>query len=129
MKHLPYYLSIFFAGLLLPISDLEVDGFTKLGSNAPSIKMKSISGTSASAEGSSSLLTHGLDVSKIVSVQVNIRTGAEPNDYRYYLAGSTSVGNQFEVSWKGQYIRVTNHETNSENILSKPTFVIVTYKA
>ena len=44
-------------------------GFTVLGSGAPSIKMKKLTGTSP-AVGASGTIAHGLDKSKILGAQV-----------------------------------------------------------
>ena len=50
--------------------NLEVDGYTKLGSNAPIIKMLKLTGTTSGSTSGTVGITHGLTASKILSVSI-----------------------------------------------------------
>lgn len=103
-----------------------VDGFTKLGSDSPEIKMKKLTGTTAAAQGSGVNIPHGVTDLKILSLRVMVNysgnatvpdgfnkdTGFECNAY------VDGIGN----------IRVENKAANSVNILSKPFTILVTYE-
>lgn len=57
-------------------ASLEVEGFTQLGADAPSIKMKKLSGTSSSLATGAVQIAHGVsDVSKILSVDIFLEAG------------------------------------------------------
>jgi hypothetical protein len=102
---------------------LTVNGFTKLGSDAPAIKYKKFTGTTASTEGGLVSIAHGLTQSKILSVQVLITSGnTYPPNYTF------TNGYEYQVYFGGINIQVQNHATNSENILSKPFTVLVAYE-
>lgn len=113
-------------GTATPTATLEVNGFTKLGSNAPAIKQIEFAGTTAATEGSFVDIAHGLTASKIISVQVLIEYTAGnwvPSGYTInpefladYVIGATNI-------------RLYNHNGSSGSILSKPVKVLVTYKA
>lgn len=62
-----------------PTTKLEVNGFTKLGSDAPAIKVKKIISTTRSTQGAQVIINHGLTDSKILSISVMVDT--ETNDF------------------------------------------------
>jgi len=112
-------------GTAAPTAELEVNGFTKLGSTAPAVKMIKLTGTTSNSQGGFVQVVHGLTSSKILSVTVLVEyssgnsvppsyTGSTGYEYDYYIS-ATSV-----VVW--------NKATNSGNILSKPIRVLVTYE-
>jgi hypothetical protein len=116
-----------------PILDLkgngnvEIAGFTKLGSepSAPKIKMKTITSTTGATEGSDSSFPHGLTASKIIdySVLVEVAGGGV-----WVKSGHTHfTERQFDTEINTVNIRVYNNPTNSGNILSRPIKVVVTY--
>ena len=105
-----------------------VNAYTKLGSAAPAIKMKKLTGTTPAVEGNSVTIAHGLTGSKILAVDVlvgyssNANNGMPPGylriaGYEYY-AYQTSSG-----------IVVYLSATNSERILSDTIRVLITYEA
>ena len=106
--------------------NLVSTNFSQLGgSSAPSIKMKKFTGTTNAAEGGFLQITHGLTSSKILDISVRVF---------YYTNGSMAPeftgisGYQYHSDHDGSCIYVTNHTTNSENILSKPCVITVTYE-
>lgn len=116
-----------------PILDLkgngnvEIAGFTKLGSepSAPKIKMKTITSTTGATEGSDSSFPHGLTASKIIdySVLVEVSGGG-------VWVKSSHIQfpeRQFDTELNTVNIRVYNHPSNSGNILGRPIKVVLTY--
>lgn len=108
-----------------PNGNVIVNEFTKLGSDAPAIRMKKLTGTTAAAEGGSRNIAHGLTSSKILKVDVRIE----------FIAGQyISVGYEYnaeyhaDVQWDGTNITIANHTTSSGNILSKPLVLLITYE-
>ena len=113
-------------GTSAPTSQLEVNGYTKLGSNAPAIRQIELTGTTAANEGTFVDIAHGLTGGKIISVTVLIEYAAgnwiptgytiNPEYLADFVVGATNI-------------RLYNHNGSSGNILSKPVKVLITYKA
>lgn len=104
------------------------EGYTRLGSpasDAPLIKMKKITGTTASTEGASVNIPHGLGAHKILAVDIHVN-----------YATTAYMGNshlrfddyQFDYIHDNVNIRVYNVAGNSANILSKPVTILITYE-
>jgi len=112
-------------GTTTPAAKLEINGFTKLGSDAPALKVKKYSGTTAAAQGNAQLIAHGLDASKILSVTALVEYAVNswvPASY------STNFDYEFDIYFNGTYIFIVNKTGNSAAILSKPFKVMVTYE-
>lgn len=107
-----------------PASAFEVNGFTKLGSDAPAVKLKTFTGTTASTEGDRMLVAHGLSAGKILLITLKIEHATDSFVQEEYTG---SVGYQSDVGWDATYLYIGNHATNSENILTKAFTVLVTY--
>jgi len=100
-------------------------GFTRLGSDSPKIKMKVLSGMSASTEGGIADIAHGISASsKIISVSVKVNfsgtvwiseTGHVSPYYFYHSLSDT-------------FVRVVNKASESGSILSKPLLVFIVYQ-
>ena len=112
-------------GTTTPTSELEVNGFTKLGTTAPAVKMIKLTGTTNAAQGSSTSMAHGLTSSKILAVNVLVEYSAGNSVPPSYTA---SVGYEFDYFISGTNITVINKLSNSSLILSKPIRVLVTYE-
>jgi hypothetical protein len=112
-------------GTSAPTTKFEVNGYTKLGSNAPAVKMLKVTGTTAAAQGGIVGITHGLNPAKILSVDVlltlNVSSMLPPN-YTY------TAGNEYEYAVGASTINIYNVTGNSGNILSKPVRVLITYE-
>lgn len=112
-----------------PAGNVIISGYTKLGSDAPAIKMKVFETTSPSTEGGLISVLHGLNSDKIVSLTAlcNYGTGlAVPAEY------SKNPGYCFSVYVANANITVFNHISTSPNngslnILSKPMKITVFY--
>ena len=103
----------------------EFGGFVTLGTGAPVIKMKKLTGTTGSTEGDITNLTHGLTVSKIIGCQVFITqssnnlippefTNVAEHEYGFFILASV--------------VRVVLHATNSSSILNGAITVLLTYE-
>jgi len=99
-------------------------GFTALGSGNVALKCKRFTGTTDSSQGGSASVAHGLDSSKIVSVQVLVALAAGS----YLHAGYThDPGFQFNFYNNTTNLVVYNNATNSSNILSKAFSALIWY--
>lgn len=106
--------------------EITSGGYTKLGSTtAPAIKMKKITGTTASTEGGDVSIAHGLDGNKIISMTVKV---AQDTGYGFYPEYSYTAGFHFSFYHNGSVIYVINHPTSSEQILSKPITIVIFYE-
>jgi hypothetical protein len=111
-------------GTASPGAALDVNGATKLGSGAPAIMMKKLTGTTAISDGGTVSIAHGLDASKILSIDVMVEwTASSYIPPRYPVSG-------YEFFWGsgGANINITNTPGNSGSILSKPIKILVTYE-
>lgn len=115
--------------------NLDVDGFTQLGTSSisvnagtishPAIKVLLIEGTTASAEnGLSTTTLTGMTDSKIISIQVLVDYNS--GDY-VHPNFTTQPGTEFEFYYQNGSLIIKNHATNSENILSAPFKATITY--
>jgi hypothetical protein len=103
-----------------------VDGFTKLGSDSPEIKMKKLTGTTAATQGSGVNIPHGITDLKILSLRVMINYSGNATVPDGFNKDSGFECNAY-VDGIGN-IRVENKAANSVNILSKPFTILVTYE-
>ncbi|MBK8847671.1 MAG: hypothetical protein IPO27_14455 [Bacteroidetes bacterium] len=108
-----------------PTAELEVNGFTKLGTDAPAIKMKKFTGTTSATQGGAIFFAHGMNSAKIVDIGVVIE----------YSAGSfvtinynLTVGFESGVYYTATHVFLGNVNGNSANILSKPYKLVITYE-
>jgi hypothetical protein len=106
---------------------LEVNGFSKLGSSAPAIKMVKLTGTTAATQGGFVYIPHGLISSKILAVNILVE----------FISGSfisannsTSFGSGFNFDFdiSAANITVVNKAADSYNITSRPMKILITYE-
>jgi len=100
--------------------------FTKLGSDAPAIKMKKLTGTTPSSTGLQTLLTSaqiGIDLQKILSYEVLI----EPTPYtnHWFKEGSTSATELFTTYVDPNRIAIN---ISGSNMTSANYKLFVTYE-
>lgn len=112
-------------GTTAPSTKLEVNGFTKMGTDAPAIKVKKFTGTTAATDGGDVNFPHGLVRSKILSVSVLVES-----DINTYTPPSSTFINGIEYNFDvyTNTIWIYNTPGNSGNILSKPFKVLITYE-
>ncbi len=113
------------------ISDVVIDnyGYTKLGREAPSIKMKMLYGTSASTVNGATQLAHGLgDANRILSVQVHMNFRPGGHDV-FYPAEIPFASHGYTYFWDQWNVTVQNKAaTGTTTVLNKPIRVLVVYK-
>lgn len=105
--------------------NFESDNYTKLGSDAPAIKVKELTGTTGASQGADTEFEHGLSGNKIISITAVVRhnaNGGIPPDYQKY------PGYQYSVVFEANHVYLQLSAANSDNILSKPVSVFITYK-
>ncbi|MEO6166515.1 MAG: hypothetical protein ABIO46_09660, partial [Chitinophagales bacterium] len=115
-------------GVTAPAAELEVNGYTMLGTTvdgAPKIKMKKITGTTATAQGGSVSIAYGLTSSKILSVEVLVEYGANVFVPSGYIVNS---GYEFNYYVNTTNVIIYNLTGNSTNILSDPVRILITYE-
>lgn len=103
----------------------EINGFTKMGTTAPAVKMIKLTGTTSNTQGTQTAIPHGLTSSKILSVSVLVEyaTGASvPPSY------NGSAGYEYDYFINTTSITVWPKSGNSANILSKSIRILVTYE-
>lgn len=102
--------------------DLLVTGFTKLGTAAPNIKMKKLTGTTGA--GTSFTTPHGLNVSKILDVSIFIeRSGGTFTDAPNQVGGSASI--QYSYSLTATDISFFGV---GSSLTSRPFRILITYE-
>ncbi|HRH36997.1 MAG TPA: hypothetical protein PK760_01550, partial [Flavobacteriales bacterium] len=112
-------------GTLAPNADLEVNGYTMLGSTAPAVKMLKITSTTAATQGSGIAIPHGVSGIKILAVNVSVEYAAN----NFVPDGFTqSAGYQFTYNFNNTNVVIFNSPANSANILSKPIKILITYE-
>jgi len=104
-----------------------INGFTTLGTGAPKIKMKKLIGTTAATEGAEVAINHGVTGSKIIAVDIRVESATATAWFPDNIV-TVAVGSQYEYYWGTLSVVIKNHPTNSENILSKPITVLITYE-
>jgi hypothetical protein len=121
-------------GTTTPSTKLEVNGYTKLGSDntstsdyCPAIKVKKISMTTAASQGGCASALHGVTPGKIIGVQVMVDYSAA----NIYVQPAYTFNAGYEFNWiinPAGSIQICNIAANSGNILSKPATIIITYE-
>jgi hypothetical protein len=112
-------------GVNAPTAELEINGYTKLGSSAPAIKVLKLTGITAATQGASVTVNPGISNAKILSVDVLLEYNTGffiPENYSHI------AGYEYNFNTGPGFIRILNSTANSVNILSKPFKVLVTYE-
>lgn len=116
-------------GTSSPAALLDVNGYTKLGSNAPAIQMVKLGGTTAATQGGSVTIPVPafVNVLKILSVSVMVNYSSTPGDW---MQPGFTTSSGFEFNWytSGNNIIVVNRSGNSGSILSKAIQILITYE-
>lgn len=105
---------------------LTVTGYTKLGSDAPSIKVKKLTGTTASTEGGNSSILHGLNIDKVLPpISVMVDAG---NNTWIHQGYTRSADLEFNFYISASDVTVFNVAGNSASILSKALKILIVYE-
>ena len=104
-------------------------GYTKLGSDAPSIKMKMLYGTSANTVNGATQLPHGLgNANRILSVQVHMNFQPGGNDV-FYPPSMPFDNQSYTYFWDEYNVTVQNSATSgTTTVLNKPVRVLIFYQ-
>ncbi len=112
-------------GTVTPTTKLEVDGFTKLGTDAPAIKMGQILATTASSQGGETYVSNPFTYSNLVSLTAIIDMGTGTSIPPFF---NSYAGYEYQIFQGNGVIRIINKTANSSEILSKPIKILVTYQ-
>lgn len=105
--------------------NITQSAYTSLGESAPAIKFKKLTGTTAAAEGGTVNIAHGVTSSKILTIEGLVDAGGGI----YARPGHVNnAGYQYDILLGGSNLTVSNHATNSENILSKAIKILISYE-
>lgn len=99
-------------------------GYVRMGTAAPSVQMKKITGTTPATAGASATIAHGLTVGKIVDVRVLIETA--PNQ----LSPAPSSRSGYQMDWEvvASGVTLIASASNSASVLGKPVRILITYE-
>jgi hypothetical protein len=114
----------YMVGDIVTTADTRTSGYTQLGTGAPNIKMKKITGTTAATEGGTVTIPHGVTFSQIIGVQVMVDNGTAilPPNLTIFL------GLEFQYYFNSTNLVVRNVASNSSSILSMPFTAIIIYE-
>lgn len=107
------------------VGDVQNTNFTSLGSGAPAIKQKLLTGTTPAAEGGTVMVAHGLTQDRILSVQLLVNSGT----YLVPPSYTRSTEHQYDFLVTGSTVQLMLTATNSGSILSKSFTVLITYQS
>ncbi len=113
-------------GTTAPTALLEVNGFSKLGSNAPAVKMLKLTGTTAATEGAFVAIPHGLNAAKILAINVQVESVTNVNwipPQFTYLPGYL-----YSYILNFSNVVIYNIAGQSAAILGKPVKILITYE-
>ena len=103
---------------------LVADGYSKLGTNAPAIKMKKLTGVISNSTGVQIPISHGLTQSKILSVEIFILANTG-NDIPPH---STYSGFVYDYFVSSNNIVIQPISGNDSSILNANFRVLITYE-
>jgi hypothetical protein len=111
-----------------PQADLDVNGFTKLGSDAPVVKMKKFSSVAPSNAGGSTVINLGILDSKILDVQVFVNS-ATGGLLTPLLGATLGIGGaDYTYAIKNSAFTFSTSLLNSTKVLGQPFNVLITYE-
>lgn len=104
---------------------LVVNGFTRLGTDAPKIKMKKLTVTTGANQGSSVDVLHGLDFTKIIAIDAIINNS---NNVLLKSNDTSTAGGRFSLRTTSTFVRVTLWNNRSSTLTSRPATILITYE-
>jgi len=112
-------------GTLNVSSAVNVSGYTQLGGASPKIKMVTFSTNTATVQGGQTSVSHGLMLSKIISMNALVQRGDGLSMSPEYNA---SADNQFSFFVNATGCYITLKTGNSASILNKPVIFFIIYE-
>jgi hypothetical protein len=120
-------------GTTNPTTNLEVNGFTKLGSDnvsatsySPAIKVRKLVGTTSATQTGCTFIYHDIVPAKVIGIQVMVEYVTAT-----YIQPSYTRDAGYEFNWvanPGTAVQICNVSGNSGSILSKPVIILITYE-
>ncbi len=107
-----------------PQATLDVNGFSKLGSDAPVIKMQKFSGVVSNSAGATTTQNLGIPDSKILDVSLFVNSAA--GGLLQPLLGVS--GSDYSYSIQGSVFSLTTTLLNSNKVLGQPYNLLITYE-
>jgi hypothetical protein len=110
-----------------PSAGLHVKEFSKLGEDAPAIKMKKFTGTTVSNQGNCNIVNIGVPVTKVLDYKVLVAyntsgTSFVPEEY------TLNPDYKFSVYLSSSNMYICLHAGNSSLITNKPYSIFLTYE-
>ena len=99
----------------------------RLDDNATGVKTKLVQGTTAAAQGQTATIPHGLDFTKMLSVQVVVKSGSSLVPEAFQNGAGASGGFRFSWAIVQGDLYIHNVQGESVGLLSKPFFALITY--
>jgi hypothetical protein len=103
------------------------NGFTRLGSAAPNVKMKELSGTFSASTGTNTNIVHGLTQSKILSVSVLVNA-VSGNDVSENYPSWSATGFEFSYFVSSTNVTLSGRSGADGSLLGRPIKILITYK-
>ncbi|KKM65790.1 hypothetical protein LCGC14_1487730 [marine sediment metagenome] len=100
-------------------------GYAAVGSGAPLIAMKKLTGTTGGTEGDITNINHGLTVSKIIGCQVLV---TQSSSNLVPPAFTTVVEHEYDFFILASVVRIVLHASNSGSIINGAITVLITYE-
>jgi hypothetical protein len=110
--------------------DTRISEYTQLGSDAPKIKMKKLTGTTGAFEGGQTSVLHDLaDISKILSVNVVMQySSTEDILFFPHTKGFGWVEKEYSYYVSEDAVSIRLQSTNSADIVNTPFRILITYE-
>jgi hypothetical protein len=110
---------------VLKIPNLEVSGYTKLGSDSPKFKTKIVRGTTSDKKDGYVTIPHGVETGKIISVTFQIQFGTENQKLYGFFDEEGYRVCVYSITDKEFIVR--NLPNQADDILDKPITFFVIY--
>ncbi|MFZ6010096.1 MAG: hypothetical protein ACOYXT_07070 [Bacteroidota bacterium] len=110
------------------LAAINVDGFTKLGSDAPVVKMKKLTGTTSGSASGTVGINHGLTSTKVLDVAVMVEYSAGnfvPSDF---ISNAGYNFNWYLTPTQVVVANIDNAEGTSTNVRGKNIVILITYE-
>ena len=112
------------------VSQVEIDnqGYTKLGSDAPGVKIKVITGTSSNLNSGATQIPHGLGNSdRILGVSVHMNFFPGSDNPTWYPPGIAFDNHNYTYFYDKFNVTVQNNASSGTTLQNKPIKVLVYY--
>lgn len=105
--------------------NVATTGFTQLGSDAPKIKVKKITGFTQTTQDAYRAIPHGLALDKILSVEVVVSVSSTVKHFKKW---TSYINHEFDYYVDATNVQIFNIPGNSGSILNKPLTIYITYE-